>query len=105
MSADASVCVVCGCRVRRRRRCVCGKLPFDAGVFLNIVQAIVTGPTPTIDSSAGVSPDFARIVAKAMSKDPDHRCVCLWAKCPCLPGGNARAHRPEHTSNRLDLVA
>jgi len=54
-------------------RCVSGKLPFDGATFINIVQAIVTGPTPEMGSSTPVSPEFVRIVQKALSKDPDHR--------------------------------
>eukprot|EP00802_Teleaulax_amphioxeia_P008056 Tamp_08064.p1 GENE.Tamp_08064~~Tamp_08064.p1 ORF type:complete len:769 (-),score=168.39 Tamp_08064:81-2297(-) len=55
-------------------RCVSGKLPFDGATFINIVQAIVTGTTPEIGSpQTPVSPEFARIVQRALSKDPDHR--------------------------------
>merc|ERR1711865_1100574 len=55
-------------------RAVSGKLPFDGSMFINIVQAIVTGATPEISSpQSPVSPEFARIVAKALSKNPDHR--------------------------------
>jgi hypothetical protein len=52
-------------------RCLCGRLPFDGSIFLNIVQAIVTGPIPEID--VPVSPEFSRILHKALAKNPDHR--------------------------------
>ena len=53
-------------------------LPFDGPVFVNIVEALTTHPTPDLAAAAAaaqtpLSRKFVRVVDKALAKNPDSR--------------------------------